>query len=92
MVTDQWGGSLLSYWLVPVGALRRYPLSAMINKWYQSSFHQCITTNPNSGTQYKTLPTKVRNHIDHPDSAQSFTTEELEMSIMLMREILLKIP
>ena len=60
--------------------------------YYQSSFHQCITTNPNSGTQYKTLPTKVRNHIDHPDSAQSFTTEELEMSIKLMREILLNIP
>lgn len=60
--------------------------------YYDSSRHESITTNPNNGRQYKTLPTKVRNHIDHPDTAPAFTMRELEVSIKLMREILKYVP
>ena len=60
--------------------------------YYDAARHECITTNPNSGRQYKTLPTKVRNSIDHPSTAAVFTTAEMEASINLMREILLNVP
>ena len=60
--------------------------------YYNSRLHERITTNPNSGRQYKTLPTKVRNKIDHPDTAPAFTFEEMEDSIKLMRDILINVP
>ena len=60
--------------------------------YYDSQLHERITTNPNSGRQYKTLPTKVRNRIDHPDTAPAFTFEEMEDSIKLMRDILINVP
>lgn len=59
---------------------------------YDRAQHERITTNPNTGTQYKTLPTKVRNCIDHPDSTSGFTEAELYNSIKLMREILMNVP
>ena len=37
--------------------------------------------------EYKTLPTYVRNAIDHPDSRNEFTEQELEESIELLRKI-----
>lgn len=59
--------------------------------YYVARRHHQITTNPN-GTQYRTLPTKVRNYIDHPNTATAYTDEEMEESIKLMREILVHIP
>ena len=56
--------------------------------FYNVGQHERITTNPNSGRQYKTLPTKVRNSIDHPNTAAPFTLEEMAESIKLMRAIL----
>lgn len=60
--------------------------------YYDSTRHERITTNPTSGRQYRTLPTKVRNSIDHPDTAVAFTSLEMEESIKLMRDILINIP
>ena len=60
--------------------------------FYDPVRHESITTNPHSGRTYKTLPTKVRNHIDHPSTAVAFTPGEMEESIKLMREILLNVP
>lgn len=39
-------------------------------------------------TTYQTLPTYIRNCIDHPDPAYSYTAEELEISTKLLIEIL----
>ena len=36
---------------------------------------------------YKTLPTYIRNAIDHPDSGRVYTEEDLEKSIVLLRGI-----
>lgn len=36
---------------------------------------------------YKTLPTYIRNAIDHPDNGNDFTDDELEKSIELLKEI-----
>lgn len=36
---------------------------------------------------YKTLPTYIRNTIDHPDSGRVYTEEDLEKSIVLLRAI-----
>lgn len=60
--------------------------------YYDSAKHEQITPNPNKPTApYKTVCTKVRNHIDHPDTAPSYTDEEMEESIKLMRNILLNV-
>ena len=59
--------------------------------FYNAGQHERITTNPNSGRQYKTLPTKVRNNIDHPSTAAPFTPVEMSESIKLMRAILLNV-
>lgn len=58
---------------------------------YNTLRHERITMHPNGRTQYKTLPTKVRNNIDHPDTAPMFTLEEMEESIKLMRNILMNV-
>lgn len=39
-------------------------------------------------TTYETLPTYIRNCIDHPDDSHSFTAEEFEVSITLLIELL----
>ena len=60
--------------------------------YYDSARHESITPNPNKpSSPYKTICTKVRNHIDHPDTAPSYAPEELEESIKLMRNILLNV-
>lgn len=59
--------------------------------YYDKLRHGCVTTNPINGRQYKTLPTKIRNSIDHPDTAPAFTMSEMEDSIKLMRDILMNI-
>ena len=38
-------------------------------------------------TQYQTLPTYIRNSIDHPDSGNVFTSEELECSIKFLIDL-----
>ncbi|MDE5830905.1 MAG: ATP-binding protein, partial [Clostridia bacterium] len=47
-------------------------------------------TNPrtNHTTNYATLPTFIRNRIDHPNPQDTFTSEQLKLSIELMREII----
>lgn len=60
--------------------------------FYDPVRHESITTNPHTGRTYKTLPTKVRNHIDHPSTAAAFTPGEMAESIRLMREILIHVP
>ena len=60
--------------------------------YYQKVKHEKITSNPNSPLSlYKTVCTKVRNHIDHPDTAPDYTKEEMEDSIILMRDILMNV-
>lgn len=56
--------------------------------YYDASRHERQTKNPLNGQVYKTVCTKVRNHIDHPDTASGYTPEEMQDSIELMREIL----
>lgn len=50
---------------------------------YNRSIHSKTSTNP-CGTQYSTLPTYIRNAIDHPNSGNTFTEEELKRSIELL--------
>lgn len=46
-------------------------------------------TFPNGGSQtYQTLPTYIRNRIDHPDPAKEYTDDEMQKSIELMRQII----
>lgn len=60
--------------------------------YYNPAVHEKITVNPNNpASPYKTVCTKVRNHIDHPDTAPSYTEEEMVESIKLMRNILLNV-
>ncbi len=60
--------------------------------YYNSAVHEKLTPNPKKpASPYKTVCTKVRNHIDHPDTAPSYTEEEMIESIKLMREILLNV-
>lgn len=56
--------------------------------YYNSAIHERITTNPHNGQKYKTVCTKVRNYIDHPDTATAYSEDELVESINLMRNIL----
>lgn len=53
---------------------------------YNAALHGKTSTNPN-GTTYDTLSTYIRNAIDHPDPARSFTDEELSTSIKLLIEL-----
>ena len=39
-------------------------------------------------TQYNTLPTYIRNAIDHPDSGNRFTDDELRKSIEFLIQLL----
>ena len=60
---------------------------------YDSTIHARLDsfTNPktNHTTNYATLPTFVRNRIDHPSPTDSYNTEQLKMSIELMRNIIM---
>lgn len=55
---------------------------------YNSSVHQKISVHPSGAPTYNTICTLVRNHIDHPDSAPSFTEEDLVLSTELLRSLL----
>jgi len=60
--------------------------------YYQVAKHERLTPNPNKpASPYKTVCTKVRNHIDHPDTAPAYTIEEMKDSIILMRDILMNV-
>lgn len=50
---------------------------------YCETLHKKTSTNP-QGTKYETLPTYIRNAIDHPDSGNTFGLKELETSILLL--------
>ena len=55
-----------------------------------SSYDPTIHYRPSSGlgsTTYETLPTYIRNGIDHPESGNTFTEEDLRISIDLLRKI-----
>ncbi len=54
--------------------------------YFVPTIHGVETSYGNS--TYYTLPTKIRNHIDHPDNPYSFSENELRVSIVLMRDIL----
>lgn len=53
---------------------------------YVKSIHEKPSSYTRDGhtTTYQTLPTYIRNAIDHPDSNRTFTEEELEHSIELL--------
>lgn len=54
-----------------------------------SSYNLAIHSKPDKHgkTRYKTLPTYIRNAIDHPDSKRKYTGEEFRRSIDLLIEI-----
>jgi hypothetical protein len=54
--------------------------------YYNPSTHSKPSPNPR-GSQYTTLPTYIRNAIDHPGSGNSFTEAELQKSIELLIEL-----
>lgn len=54
---------------------------------YNPSNHAKSTISPN-GTVYQTVSTAVRNSIDHPDTAGTFTEAELISSTELLRSLL----
>ncbi len=53
---------------------------------YSSEKHERID-NSYAGHHYRTLPTYIRNAIDHPDSGRHYTEEELEVSIRLLIDL-----
>lgn len=49
---------------------------------------KCESKNPtNIRIKYHTLPTKIRNHIDHPNNGNDFSDEELILSTEFLRAI-----
>ena len=57
------------------------------SKWYDSTKHykNYVYINSNGKKyEYNTLPSYIRNCIDHPDSSKVFTQEELRISIELL--------
>lgn len=54
---------------------------------YNPSKHAKSTTSPN-GTVYQTVSTAVRNSIDHPDTASTFSETELIISTELLRSLI----
>ena len=58
---------------------------------YDSAIHHkeyVFTRSDGHLTTYETLPTYIRNCIDHPDASHSYTDEEFERSIELLIELL----
>lgn len=62
------------------------------NRAYNPAIHARSDsfTNPrnNHTTHYSTLPTFIRNRIDHPNPVDTFTSDQLKLSVELMREII----
>lgn len=58
--------------------------------YYDATRHELSTNYDRQ--QYYTLPTMIRNHIDHPDNPYNYTAEQLTISIELMRDILQNVP
>ena len=60
-------------------------------RYYNPALHgrPSSYTNPkaNQPTNYKTLPTYIRNQIDHPNPVPQFTEQELRTSIELLRKL-----
>lgn len=54
---------------------------------YDTSKHRKIYNHPNGVTTYETLPTFIRNVIDHPDGIHLYSEQELHESIKLLIEI-----
>ena len=54
---------------------------------YNAAVHARTSVNPNTGRSYNTLPTFVRNRIDHPDPTDPFTKEQLRVSTDLLIEL-----
>lgn len=57
---------------------------------FDSTLHSKISSFTNrkgSVTTYQTLPTYIRNLIDHPDTSKSYTEEEFKNSIELLIEL-----
>lgn len=52
---------------------------------FNQAFHG--KTSSYNGTTYQTLPTFVRNSIDHPATSASYTSEELRISLELLIEL-----
>ena len=54
----------------------------------QAEYDSSIHAKPDSfgRSTYNTLPTYIRNAIDHPDSGRRYTDAELELSIKLLRD------
>lgn len=57
--------------------------------YYNAATHGIVTSY--HGTDFHTLPSMIRNHIDHPDNPYTYTEAQMETSINLMRNILLNI-
>lgn len=51
---------------------------------YDATIHQKASAHTNRKTSYDTLPTYIRNAIDHPGPTRRFTQEELRTSIELL--------
>lgn len=61
-----------------------------IHQLYNAANHHKPSSFTNSNgytTNYETLPTYVRNTIDHPDPSRTFTEDELQISIELLRQL-----
>ncbi|QNS42585.1 AAA family ATPase [Chryseobacterium manosquense] len=54
---------------------------------YDASKHQKIYPHPNGRTTYETLPTYIRNVIDHPDGIHFYSEEELGESIKFLIKV-----
>lgn len=54
---------------------------------YDSTRHAKPSSHPNGRTTYTALSTYIRNAIDHPDSGNTFTDEELRTSIELLQKL-----
>ena len=56
---------------------------------YNDGIHKYLDTN--YGKNYQTLPTYIRNAIDHPDSGRIYTEEQMAISVELLRSICKKL-
>lgn len=54
---------------------------------YNPNIHAKIYNHPNGRTIYNTLPTYIRNVIDHPDTNNTFIEDEFKKSIELLIEL-----
>lgn len=56
-------------------------------QFYDATKHEKIDHQCHRHKQYQTLPTYIRNAIDHPDSGKKYTEEELKRSIELLIDL-----